>query len=375
MGASGVTTDEALQARLGQRDEHADAASDEDCVDYKPLEVEPTFLSRVSARLPDEVSSLLHWLTYVATNLATVVFQASRFAARSVVAYVRLHPVHTAINVTLIAMIGLLVSTGVAVNQQLIDHKLSADTVDALVEASAYTRSYSLAQLRDRGEREFMRPGAPSWAQRESVQAILEAARESGLSTEHQAVLLATAEVESGLNPMATAATTSACGVFQFIRETGEKFGLKDSDCLDPRLSAQAEIDHYTHNYKRQIEARVRDLNGPEKLLRMFELSFYLHHDGQLSDAPAPELKAVILAGTPFLFRSYNVLRGEQGVRESEPTFGDRLRDERDAVVNALLVMAKRAVGSDVGLTDAEAAAPSEVSQASVLGVSKLESR
>ena len=71
--------------------------------------------------------------------------------------------------------------------------------------------------MRKRGAEEFLRVGAPVWAQREAVRAVLFHARKAGLSKEDQAVLLATVAVESGFNPSEKAPSTTACGLFQFV--------------------------------------------------------------------------------------------------------------------------------------------------------------
>lgn len=283
-----------------------------------------------------EFAAFIAWVGKIAGSIAASVFNAGKFLAVSIVSYARVHPVHCAANVMFIATITLLLATGFKVNEELITQRLSGRTVSDLIAASQYTRAYSLGELENRKEREFLRVGAPEWVQREAIKAILSASREAGLSLEHQAVLLATAEVESGFNPMANAATTTACGVFQFIRTTGKSFGLEASDCLSPSLSATAAIAHYMRNYKKRIEERVASVKGPEKMFRMFELSYYLHHDGASSADPSDELKATVLAGTPFLFKAYEILQREENQRQQQPTFMDNLEVQVDNVVAAL---------------------------------------
>jgi len=223
-------------------------------------------LAAASARDPGEFAQFVAWVGKVAGSIAASVFSAAKFLVFSIASYARVHPVHCAANIIFIATIALLIATGFKVNEELITQRLSGRTVSDLIAASQYTRAYSLGELKERKEREFLRVGAPEWVQREAVKSILAASREAGLSLEHQAVLLATAEVESGFNPMANAATTTACGVFQFIRTTGKSFGLEASDCLSPTLSASAAIAHYLRNFKKRIEERVAEVKGPEKM-------------------------------------------------------------------------------------------------------------
>jgi len=285
------------------------------------------------SRVPGELSQLMRWGATGVAMLARAAYSAVRFVVGSLAVYARRHPAHCLSNVALTTVIALLAVTGLKVNDQLISEKLGDRTISDVISASKFTRTYSLKELESRGPREFMRVGAPDWVQRESVEAILTVAQSAGLSLEHQAVLLATAEVESGFNPMATAATSTACGVFQFIRATGAQFGLSQADCMDPWKSTEAEIAHYQQNYERRIEDLVPEGEGPDKLLRMFELSYYLHHDGQQSNNPSDELKATVLAGTPFLFKAYEILEREQAAREREPSFMDKLEAEIATVI------------------------------------------
>ena len=294
---------------------------------------EATLPNATTIGLPHELKSFALWLGRLSSFLLRSAFEGGRFAAGTLSTYVIHHPVHFVLNVFLTVAMLVLLATGAALNEELIAQRLADRTAEEIAAVSRFTRTYSLADIDSRGSREFMRAGAPSWMQHESIKAIIEGSREAGLSLEHQAVLLATAEIESGFNPMARAATTSACGIFQFVKATGAAFGLNDSDCFDPWKSTEAEIAHYRQNYERRIEERVAHVEGPERLLRMFELSYYLHHDGPLSKDPSDEVKATVLAGTPFLFKVYEVLEADEEYRRQEPTFVDRFRERFDSVV------------------------------------------
>ena len=168
--------------------------------------------------------------------------------------------------------------------------------------------------------------------QHAAIKAILEESRAVGLSIEDQAVLLATAEVESGFNPMARASTTTACGLFQFVKRTGLAYDLSRQDCMDPHANAAAGIRHYLANYQARVEEKVADLSGAEQLHRIFELSYYLHHDGPESTTHSDAVKAVVLLGTPYLFRAYEILRTEEQQRASYPSFSDEVAKEFRAV-------------------------------------------
>ena len=238
--------------------------------------------------------------------------------------YLLKHPIHAALNLLLLCFLGLVIYTGSEIHQQMILSKISDQTIDRVIDSSRFTRNYDSEELTRSGAREFLRAGAPRWAQREGVRAILFNARRAGLSIEDQSVLLAIADIESGFNPMARAGTTTACGLFQFVRRTGEIFNLSTSDCMDPWLNARSGVEHYLYNYRHKIESQVQGLDPTERLFRTFELSYYLHHDGPESADPSNEVKATILSGTQFLFKAYRALRDEELRQAKAPTFAER---------------------------------------------------
>lgn len=243
---------------------------------------------------------------------------------RTCIRYLVRHPLHATFNAAMLGVLALTVVTGSEIHHQMILGKISDQTVDRIIKGSRFTRNFDFNGAAREGGREFLRVGAPVWAQREGVRAILYAARKAGLDIEHQAVLLAIADIESGFNPMARAATTSACGLFQFVKRTGEMFNLAQSDCMDPIQNARAGVDHYLYNYERRVAAQVQNLTGNERLFRTFELSYYLHHDGPDSSNPANDVKATILDGSHVLFRAYSALLEEEVSQEHAPTFAER---------------------------------------------------
>jgi hypothetical protein len=238
--------------------------------------------------------------------------------------YALRHPLHVLLNLSMIGVLALVVVTGSEIHSQMILGKISDQTVDAVIEGSRFTREFDSEEVNRGSTREFLRVGAPVWAQRESVRAILFNARKAGLGIEDQAVLLAIADIESGFNPMARAATTTACGLFQFVKRTGETFGLSQSDCMNPWLNAEAGIAHYIYNFDRRVAPELRSTEGTERLFRMFELSYYLHHDGPESRNPNNDVKATILGGTHFLFRAYRALKSESESQQRAPTFTEK---------------------------------------------------
>ncbi len=257
----------------------------------------------------------------VKTTLVAVA-QVFWWSLRLVVGYLRHHPLHAMFNLALLALFGLVLVTGSRIYEDVILTKISEDTIDRLIDASVYTRDFNSNGIRDRGTEEFLRVGAPEWTQRESIKAVLYHARRAGLSPLHQAALLATVEIESGFNPAARAPTTTACGLFQFVRKTGLVYGLQPSECMNPWLNAKAGVAHYVDNYNARVDKRVKDLTDDrERLFKTFELTYYLHHDGPLSSNPQNDVKAVVLTATSYALRAYNILLEEYRVRNDAPKF------------------------------------------------------
>jgi hypothetical protein len=248
-------------------------------------------------------------------------FLIIKIPLRTILYYLRNHPIHAAVNLFICTAIVALVLTGAELHQQLILSKISNDTVSRIISGSDFTRQYDIEGMRKNGVREFVSTGAPKWTQSEGVKAILFEARKAGLSLEDQAVLLAIANIESGFNPAAQAGTTSACGLFQFVEKTGEMYNLSATDCMDPWLNARAGVSHYIDNYDARVRKHVESLQGIEKLFKTFQLSYYLHHDGPNSSNPGNDLKAIVLDGTKFLFRAYHALEEEEESHKHAPGF------------------------------------------------------
>ena len=267
----------------------------------------------------------------------------AKVCARGIVAtskatffYLRYHPFHFLLTALLLFLLSLMVITSSGIHAKMIMGEISDETVEELIQASRYTRSHSLVRMKKLGAEELIQVGGPTWAQREGVRAVLFQARRAGLSIEDQAVLLATVEVESGFNPMAKAPTTTACGLFQFVKATGQAYNLAQADCMDPSANAKAGIAHYLDNYNRTVANQVSHLEGPEKVFKTYELSYYLHHDGPNSSNPNNDVKAVVLNGTEFLFRAYEILKREELSRRQAPSFLDRFTEHLFEVLHRM---------------------------------------
>lgn len=109
--------------------------------------------------------------------------------------------------------------------------------------------------------------------QRASIDAIRAAAKLAGMTSDQEAMVLAIAYVESGFNPDAAAGTTSAQGLGQFIRKTGEAYGLTDANRWDVNEQARALVQHTMDNYAAAKRAGLGD-----------EYVYARHHDGSFTN-------------------------------------------------------------------------------------------
>lgn len=283
-------------------------------------------------QIPSPLQSLLKVFNLVASGCWNFLWLSSR----TIALYLIRHPLHAIFNTCVLAILWVVILTGADVHDQMILNEISDKTVDKIVSVSRFTRDFLSPEVSSAGPREYLKVGAPEWAQREGVRAILFHARKAGLSIEHQAVLLATAEVESGFNPMAKAATTSACGLFQFVKKTGEAYKLRQEDCMNPWLNAAAGVKHYIENYEKRVANNLKAEGGAERVFEMYEGTYYMHHDGPNYSNPSNDVKATILSGTTFLLKMYTLLKLENSNREKAPTFAERFAENLLATLHSV---------------------------------------
>jgi hypothetical protein len=109
--------------------------------------------------------------------------------------------------------------------------------------------------------------------QRRVIDSIIVAAKKEGFNIRRIAMLLAMANIESGFNPDASAGTTSASGLGQFINKTGLKFGLDASNRFELGPNVSALIKYFIYN-----EKLVKKKKKPDVWVYKY------HHDGPVSD-------------------------------------------------------------------------------------------
>lgn len=149
---------------------------------------------------------------------------------------------------------------------------------------------------------------APATTQVAVMKKIVDAS--SHLSREDQATLLAIARVESGFNPDAAATTTSASGVYQFIKRTGAEYGLNDQNRFDADANIRAGVRIY-EKYLRKLNDNFPGLTGNERALRIY----ILHHDGiNAVNGSATAIQTANEGIIPMIPRFLRSLELQQGV-------------------------------------------------------------
>jgi hypothetical protein len=127
----------------------------------------------------------------------------------------------------------------------------------------------------ERAERGYSRNwgDASSATQTSVMQTILTSSKD--LSKEDQAILLGIARIESGFNPDAAATTTSASGVFQIIRSTGENLGISQKNIFSMKDNIKSGVKLFKENI-RLVDKKYPQLTGNERAVMLYAL----HHDG-----------------------------------------------------------------------------------------------
>ena len=211
---------------------------------------------------------------------------------------------------------------------QLYEETLDAEITEELVLQidtaldPQYKRNFRRRQASS-NVRELMRVGAPRSYRHFGIRAIVLEARKAGQSNDVIAVLLATAEVESGFNPLAKAKTTTACGLFQFIEETGKRFGLSPNECMDPFKNAAAQTRHYENVMEKRAE--LVSGFGLQGLESLFTAYYCGHHDGKNASKCSANALRAIRKATPMLHKTFAALESSNVERSLLTGYGLRV--------------------------------------------------
>lgn len=95
---------------------------------------------------------------------------------------------------------------------------------------------------------------APVEVQIAVMDRIAVTSRQKGLNARETGYVLSIARIESGFNPDAAAGTSSATGLGQFVKRTGQAYGINNSNIWDVDVQINALIDHYIY----RVHAKTR---------------------------------------------------------------------------------------------------------------------
>ena len=218
------------------------------------------------------------------------------------------------------AVMSSLLVTGAGIYDRSLEAQVEASLVSEIDKHASFKRDFERPRA-STTPHEFMEVGGPTWIRVAGIRAIIVEARKAGLDSAETAVLLAIADRESGFNPLAKAKSTSACGLFQFIPETGERYGLPVSKCMNPRANARAEIKHFKRVLSK-IRGKLYGLEEAELLVMMFRETYCKHHDGENSSGCSTTASAVVAKGLDVLFASQKELQTAEEMKRSSPGFG-----------------------------------------------------
>jgi len=137
--------------------------------------------------------------------------------------------------------------------------------------------------------------------QQEIVNRIVEYGSRMDMEDYEIAYALATARYESGFNPDASAKSTSARGLGQFINKTGEAYGITSENQWDVDIQIQALLEHTRDNFKL---ARNKGYSN--------EYVYAIHHDGPSLDKDGlTKSKKHVMPYVPKYLKLIENLRGQ----------------------------------------------------------------
>ena len=266
------------------------------------------------------LGQVLSGLVAIVAGLLGMVLFALRWVCRNAWTYYRPRPWRALVDSLLLIGFISVFATGMKLNEQLIDSQITAELVEEIDRDATFKRNFRrrTASKASSGNREFMNVGAPAWLRQTGIRAIILEGKLAGLSNEEIAVLLATADRESGFNPLAKAPTTTACGLFQFIERTGSSFGLPASECMNPRANARAGVKHFRWLLDK---TNLNFVSGEERLVRMFRQTYCMHHDGPNAEGCSQTANVTIARGLDLLFTAHRKLEEAEYRRDNSPGF------------------------------------------------------
>lgn len=228
-------------------------------------------------------------------------------------------PLRALADAGLAIVFGAILYAGMDAYQMHLEATVTNELIEKIDQASTFKRQINRVRATENSQ-EFLAHGAPEWLRKVTIRTIIVEAWKAGLDTHEVAVLLTTADRESGFNPFAKARETSACGIFQFVDKTGRAFGISAKDCMEPTENTQAEIAHF-RRIMSSIEPRLRGLDTKERLVMMFRESYCKHHDGQGSKSCSSDADMTVSRGLSLLLTAHRELEAVEKAKTNAPGF------------------------------------------------------
>jgi hypothetical protein len=134
--------------------------------------------------------------------------------------------------------------------------------------------------------------GLPVEHQASALRAVVDALAAARPPIGVAAAILAIARVESGWNPYSRNPTSTACGLFQFVRATWASYDASQDRCFDPRANAAAGVKHLMGLYQSRVGPRIAPLllvtTEAERVAWTYRMLYAFHYHGEAAPE-APE--------------------------------------------------------------------------------------
>ena len=159
--------------------------------------------------------------------------------------------------------------------------------------------------------------GVPVEHQASSIRAVVDALAATRPPIAVAAAILAIARVESGWNPYSRNPTSTACGLFQFVRATWANYDESQDRCFDPRANAAAGVKHLVSLYQTRVGPRIEPLamvtTEAERLAWTYRMLYAFHYHGEAApeapDGGSLFSQTIAEAGLPHLQGFFTILK------------------------------------------------------------------
>jgi hypothetical protein len=159
--------------------------------------------------------------------------------------------------------------------------------------------------------------GAPVEHQESAMRAVIDALSVARPPIDVAAAIFAIARVESGWNPYSRNPTSTACGLFQFVRATWESYDDVQDRCFDPELNASTGVKHLIGLYQTRVAPRIALLvpitTEGERVEWMYRMLYAYHYHGEGSpealEGGSPSTQVVADAGLPHFQGVFAILK------------------------------------------------------------------